>query len=92
MQDIVDFVKIADLTIIVPMLPALQYCMFAYDQIMLLHLSGIRILASYVHCAYYTVLLTKTAAAQNEDALGYHKVRELYFLAAVFVSSIYQIK
>ena len=35
----------------------------------------------------FTILLTKTAAAQNEAALSYHKVRGLYFLA-VFVRSI----
>ena len=34
------------------------------------------------------ILLTKTTAAQNEDALSYHKVRGLYFLAVVFVGSI----
>ena len=34
------------------------------------------------------ILLTKTTAAQNEDALSYHKVRGLYFLAVVFVRSI----
>ena len=34
---------------------------------------------------YIYILLTKTTAAQNEDALSYHKVRELYFLAVVFV-------
>ena len=33
-------------------------------------------------------LLTKTTAAQNEVALSYHRVRGLYFLAVVFVSSI----
>ena len=36
----------------------------------------------------YNILLTKTAAAQNEDALSYHSVRGLYFLAVVFVRSI----
>ena len=36
----------------------------------------------------YTTLLTKTTAAQNEDALSYHKVRGLYFLAVVFVRRI----
>ena len=34
-----------------------------------------------------TILLTKTTAAQNEVALSYHKVRGLYFLAAVFMRS-----
>ena len=29
--------------------------------------------------------LTKTTAAQNEVALGYHSVRGLHFLAVVFV-------
>ena len=34
------------------------------------------------------ILLTKTTAEQNEDALSYHRVRGLYFLAVVFVRSI----
>ena len=37
-----------------------------------------------------TVLLTKTAV-QNEVALSYLKVRGLYFLAVVFVRSIYEV-
>ena len=32
--------------------------------------------------------LTKTTAAQNEDALSYHRVRGLYFQAVVFVATI----
>ena len=35
-----------------------------------------------------TILPTKTTAAQSEDALSYHRVRGLYFLAVVFVRSI----
>ena len=39
---------------------------------------------------YYDIIhLTKTTAAQNEVALSYRSVRELYFLAVVFVSTIY---
>ena len=34
------------------------------------------------------ILLTKTAAAQNEVALSYLKVRGLYFLAVVFAGTI----
>ena len=34
------------------------------------------------------ILLTKTAAAQNDDALSYYTVRGLYFLAVVFVRSV----
>ena len=34
------------------------------------------------------MLLTKTAAAQNEVALSYHTVRGLYFLAAVFAAIV----
>ena len=34
------------------------------------------------------ILVTKTTAAQNADALSYHIVRGLYFLAVVFVRSI----
>ena len=33
------------------------------------------------------ILLTKTTAAQNEDALSYYTVRGLYFLAVIFVRS-----
>ena len=35
------------------------------------------------------ILLTKITAARNEIALSYHNVRGLYFLAVVFVRSIY---
>ena len=34
------------------------------------------------------ILLTKTTAAQNEDALSYHRVRGLCFLAVVSVATI----
>ena len=37
---------------------------------------------------FLTILLTKTTAAQNEDALSYHKVRGLYFLAVISVATI----
>ena len=37
---------------------------------------------------HYIILLTKTTAAQNEDALSYHRMRGLYFLATVFVATI----
>ena len=38
------------------------------------------------------ILLTKTTAAQNEDALSYYTVRGLYFLASCFcVKYNYQI-
>ena len=36
-----------------------------------------------------TSLHTKTTAVENGIALSYHKVRELYFLAVVFVTIIY---
>ena len=39
-------------------------------------------------CSTLSILLTKTTAAQNEDALSYHSVRGLYFLAVVFVATI----
>ena len=35
------------------------------------------------------MLLTKTTAAQNEIALNYHSVRGLYFLAVVFLTTIF---
>ena len=34
------------------------------------------------------ILLPKTTAAQNEVALSYHRVRGLYFVAAVFAVTI----
>ena len=37
---------------------------------------------------YITIFLTKTTAAQNEVALGYHRLRGLYFPAAVFATTI----
>ena len=37
-----------------------------------------------MYCLQLTILLTKTTAAQKEDALSYYKVRGLYFLAVVF--------
>ena len=36
----------------------------------------------------FIILFTKTTAAQKEDALSYHRVRGLYFVAVVFVRSI----
>ena len=35
-----------------------------------------------------TILLTKITAAQNDDAPSCHKVRGLYFLAAIFAATI----
>ena len=37
---------------------------------------------------YSIIHLTKTTAAQNDDALSYMRVRGLYYLAVVFVRSI----
>ena len=36
-----------------------------------------------------TTPLTKTTAAQNEDTLSYLRVRGLYYLAVVFVATIF---
>ena len=33
-------------------------------------------------------MLTKITATQNEDALSYHRVHELYFLTVIFVATI----
>ena len=41
-----------------------------------------------MHACTCTILLTKTTAAQNVDALTYHIARGLYFLADVFVATI----
>ena len=38
------------------------------------------------------IYLTKTTAAQNEVALSYHSVRGIYFLAVVFVRSIFTVQ
>ena len=35
-----------------------------------------------------TILLTKITAAQNEVALSYHCMRDLYFLAVIFAATI----
>ena len=41
-----------------------------------------------LHYVMVYILLTKTTAAQTEDALSYYRVRGLYFLAVVFVATI----
>ena len=35
-----------------------------------------------------SILLTKATAVQNEVALSYHRVRRLYFVAVVFMTTI----
>ena len=35
-----------------------------------------------------TIILTKITAAQNEVALSYHGMRDLYFLAVIFAATI----
>ena len=42
-----------------------------------------------INIIYITIHLTKTTAAQTEDALSYYRVRGLYFLAVVFVTTIF---
>ena len=37
----------------------------------------------------HIILPTKTTASENEAALSYHRLRGIYFLAIVFVRSIY---
>ena len=37
------------------------------------------------------MFLTKTTAAQNEDAPSYHRVRGLYFLTVIFAATIWKI-
>ena len=52
------------------------------------------ILYKYIRTFYHTdvyILLAKTTAAQNEDALSHYRVRGLYFLAVVSVRSIYEL-
>ena len=39
-------------------------------------------------CRIYTIILTKTTAAQIEVALSYHRVRGLYFMAVIFAATI----
>ena len=45
----------------------------------------------YIKLQPSTLLLTKITATQNEVVLSYHKVRGLYFLAVVFMRSIYEV-
>ena len=59
----------------------------------------IHIIAIHVHAnahiyllLHITILLTKTTAMQNEVALGYHRLHELYFPAVVFVTIYTKIK
>ena len=40
-----------------------------------------------VQCTLYILLVTKITAAQNEIALSYHRVRGLFFLADIFVTT-----
>ena len=42
----------------------------------------------YNELSFSIILLTKTAAAENEVALSYHRVRGLCFLAFIFVETI----
>ena len=48
----------------------------------------LNVLDNYVIMLISTIFLTKTIAAQNEDALSYVRVRGLYYLAVVFVATI----
>ena len=43
---------------------------------------------SFLLFMVYNIHLTKTANAQNEVALSYHRVCGLYFLEVVFVTNI----
>ena len=38
---------------------------------------------------FKSILITKIASAQNEDALSYHIVRVLYFLIVIFAATMY---
>ena len=38
---------------------------------------------------FMSILTTKIASAQNENALSYHIVRVLYFLIVIFAATIY---
>ena len=56
---------------------------------------GLRSIAEKVHFStcviaegIYYIFLTKITAAQNEVALSYHRVRVLYFLAAIYAAII----
>ena len=50
----------------------------------------ILILQEYIF-KYIFIFLTKTTAAQSEDALSYDRMRGLYFLAVVFEASIVEV-
>ena len=43
---------------------------------------------SLLSYSYYTVLLTKITATQNEVALSYYKVRGLCFLTVIFWATL----
>ena len=50
----------------------------------------------HVVCMWYAcgmhvvaILLTRMTAAQNEVSLSYHRFRGLYFLAVIFVPTVY---
>ena len=51
------------------------------------HINHKNIYKTRTYCT--CILLTKTTAAQTEDAHSYYRVRGLYFLAVVFVATIY---
>ena len=42
----------------------------------------------HVYSVDRNILPAKITASQNEDALSYHRVRGLYFLAVVFVATL----
>ena len=47
-----------------------------------------KLLNIHSYTCYSAILLTKTTAAQKEDALSYHRVGGQHFVAVVFVRSI----
>ena len=46
-----------------------------------------RIISSGILLRPYHIILTKITALQNEVMLSYHRVRELYFMAVVFMTT-----
>ena len=51
-----------------------------------INMCGSTVAAKYFYEHY--IVLAKTTAAQDEDALSYHRVRGLYYRAVVFAATI----
>ena len=64
----------------------IMYIVYFWVNIHLYH-GNLRLMDGAQKRSIRTMLFTKKTAAQNVDALSYHIVRGLYFLAVVFVEN-----